>query len=248
MKVCAMSENHMKRNALSAAGFTMVELLVAMLISVIVLGTVYIAYKSQQATYVQQQSVVELQQNLRAATDLMVRELRLTGYDPEDSGKFGIRTMEDGLVWITRDSNDSGKITDDIDFSSIEDVEIVGFGFSQTDNVDSDNDGEPDDKSPAQLMILCNDTSAGHYTEIPIADNIQVVEFRYLDEDGDVTTDADDVQAIQISILARASRKDPDYTDTKTYETAGGNSYGSYDDHYRRRMLITTVELRNIGM
>ncbi|NCO61048.1 MAG: hypothetical protein COZ70_12075 [Deltaproteobacteria bacterium CG_4_8_14_3_um_filter_51_11] len=71
-------------------GFTLVELMVAMVIAGLVAGAMFMSYRSQQDSYVAQQEVSSMQQNLRAALFFMERDLRLAGYDPRDSGNFGI--------------------------------------------------------------------------------------------------------------------------------------------------------------
>ena len=63
-------------------GFTMVELLITMLISGVIMAAIYSAYTAQQRTYLAQQQVAGMQQNIRAGLDIMVRELRMAGYDP----------------------------------------------------------------------------------------------------------------------------------------------------------------------
>jgi len=65
-----------------AYGFTLVELMVAMVIAGIVLAAIYQAYRSQQKAYVTQQMVIEMQQNARSAMTLMKREIRMAGYKP----------------------------------------------------------------------------------------------------------------------------------------------------------------------
>lgn len=82
-------------------GFTLVELLVAMVIGSLVSWAMYAAYRSQQDSYIAQQELASMQQNLRAAMFFIERDLRLAGYDPRDSGKFGITDVK------LRDINDN---------------------------------------------------------------------------------------------------------------------------------------------
>jgi len=66
----------------SSYGFTLIELMIAMVIAGIVLAAIYQAYRSQQKAYVTQQMVIEMQQNARSAMTLMKREIRMAGYKP----------------------------------------------------------------------------------------------------------------------------------------------------------------------
>ena len=63
-------------------GMTLIELLVAMAASMIVMAAIYGTYQGQEKAFVNQQLVIDMQQNVRAAMLLMTREIRMTGYDP----------------------------------------------------------------------------------------------------------------------------------------------------------------------
>ncbi len=83
-----------------------------------------------------------------------------------------------------------------------------------------------------------------------LARNIEAIEFAYILEDKSVTTapsNPDDVRAVTVSLLGRAERGDSSYKNQETYTTAAGTDWSS-EDNYRRRMLITTVQCRNMGL
>jgi prepilin-type N-terminal cleavage/methylation domain-containing protein len=63
-------------------GFTLTELLVVMAMTGIIMAAVYSTYKSQQDSYVVQEQVVEMQQNLRAALFLLAKDLMAAGFNP----------------------------------------------------------------------------------------------------------------------------------------------------------------------
>jgi len=62
------------------AGFTLVELLIAMAISVIVLAAVFSLFMFQQRAYVQQSEMARNQAQLRGALQAMSRDIRMAGY------------------------------------------------------------------------------------------------------------------------------------------------------------------------
>jgi len=62
--------------------FTLIELLLALAISGVVMAGVYSAYYSQQKSYITQEQVAAMQQNLRAAMYIIQREIRMAGCDP----------------------------------------------------------------------------------------------------------------------------------------------------------------------
>ncbi|MEW6674881.1 MAG: prepilin-type N-terminal cleavage/methylation domain-containing protein [Nitrospirota bacterium] len=57
-------------------GFTLVELMVAMVISLIVLAGIYNVFISSNRSYFIQESITDMQQNARASIEFMARELR----------------------------------------------------------------------------------------------------------------------------------------------------------------------------
>ncbi len=71
-------------------GFTLVELLITMLVALIAVGGVYTVYASQQRDYRNQQLVLEAQQNMRGAMIILEQQIRMAGYDPESTNRFGI--------------------------------------------------------------------------------------------------------------------------------------------------------------
>jgi type IV pilus assembly protein PilW len=73
----------------SNAGFTLVEMLVAVAVSMIIMASVYSVFLSQQKSTVVQTNVSDIQQNLRAAMDFLARDIRMAGYPGRDSGTVG---------------------------------------------------------------------------------------------------------------------------------------------------------------
>ena len=80
----------MTPSPLNKKGFTIVELLVAMAISGVVAIGIWSAYKSQRRLMSSQEVVTDIQQNVRSAIFTMTQDIRMAGYDPTMSGKFGI--------------------------------------------------------------------------------------------------------------------------------------------------------------
>jgi prepilin-type N-terminal cleavage/methylation domain-containing protein len=70
-------------------GITLIELLVALAISAIVLAGVYQLFISQTRSYAKQDQVVEVQQSVRSAMEILLRDLRMTGFDDDNpSSKY----------------------------------------------------------------------------------------------------------------------------------------------------------------
>jgi prepilin-type N-terminal cleavage/methylation domain-containing protein len=64
-------------------GVTLIELLVALVICGVVIGAIYRLFIVQTRAYTVQDQVVEVQQNVRSAMEIMLRDLRMTGYDDD---------------------------------------------------------------------------------------------------------------------------------------------------------------------
>jgi len=204
-------------------GFTLVELMVVVALSTIIIVAIYSAYIIQQRTYYSQDQVIEMQQNIRAGLDMMTREIRMAGYDPTESNNPAIS--------ITAASNNSITFTMDLD----EDGATGGTNETITYTLSGTN--------------LTRRVGAG--APQPIAENIEQIEFFYtLADDSQTTTPGtlDDIRSIRISLLAIASQRDAKYTNDGNYTTGSGGQWGPFDDNFRRRLLVTTVQCRNMGL
>lgn len=61
-------------------GVTLIELLIALVISAILIAAIYRTFIGQQKTYIVQEQVVDMQQNARVAINRMMREIRMAGF------------------------------------------------------------------------------------------------------------------------------------------------------------------------
>lgn len=69
------------QNRHNIKGITLLELLVAMVICAIVVAGIYRVFIAQSKAYTVQDQVVEVQQSIRGAMEIMLRDLRMAGYD-----------------------------------------------------------------------------------------------------------------------------------------------------------------------
>ena len=61
-------------------GVTLIELLIALVISAVLVGGMYRTFVYQQKTYATQEQVADMQQNVRVAINRMMREIRMAGF------------------------------------------------------------------------------------------------------------------------------------------------------------------------
>lgn len=64
-------------------GITLIELLVALIVLGLTIAGIYKLFISQTKAYTIQDQVVEVQQNIRAAMEILLRDLRMAGFDDD---------------------------------------------------------------------------------------------------------------------------------------------------------------------
>lgn len=66
-------------------GITLLELLIALVICGLVVGGIYRLFVVQSRAYTVQDQVAEVQQNIRSTMEILLRDLRMTGYDNDST-------------------------------------------------------------------------------------------------------------------------------------------------------------------
>ena len=83
-------QNGMKLLPVSNDGFTLFELMVAMVVGVIVIAVIFATYSVQQRAFREESLKLATIQNARAALAYLEQELRMAGYDRLNSDLFGL--------------------------------------------------------------------------------------------------------------------------------------------------------------
>ena len=232
-------------------GLTIIELMIAMVLAFVLVSAAYRAFSSQQKSYTIQNQVTEMQQVLRAVTDMMVREIRMAGYIAPDD--------EDGL-----DNDDINSDVSDQPFSNghnedFEEATVSSICFE----ADIDDDNETDTTryfidANGQLRRQRWEWDSSTSTWVAdiggpqlIADNIVNMALSYTFEDGqtglpgfqgDGTDDREDIRMVHLTLVSRTLKEDPDYRD-------GLNISGSASDGTcRTRTISANIRVRNMGM
>ncbi len=211
----------------SEQGFTLTELMIAMVIGLIVLSGVYSTYIAQQKSYNVQTQITFMNQNLRAGMYFMEREIRMAGYDPTGNANVGITSAGSNSITFSMDLNGDGD-TDDPDDTN----EVITYSL-YVDSLGVTNLGRSSQGGSLQ----------------PVAENIDALNFVYLDKDGNVTATLSNIRSVQITMVARAEKRDPDYVNNQTYSNQQGTViYTAPGDNYRRNLLTAEVKCRNLGL
>lgn len=100
----------------SKAGFTLIELMVALVIASIVLAAIYGVYITQTRSYATQNVAAEVQQVARAAVAYMAEDIMMAGLDPTGIASAGFEEATDKTIQFSLDYDmDGGLAADDIE-------------------------------------------------------------------------------------------------------------------------------------
>jgi type IV pilus assembly protein PilW len=224
-------------------GFTLIELMVAMAIATIVMAAIYSTYRSQLRSHITQQALVEMQQNARASMYVVERAIKSAGYDPDGTQATEISTAADNTIIFTTSAVSDGIDNDgdgDIDAADTDGGEVGTFTYS--------------------LVGQDLQRTVGATAPQPVAENIEVLDFVYLDENSNVlgptplsAANRDAIRSIQITLIARSGANVPvlmmKQTDHHTYTNQQGDILlADPDDNFRRIVLTADVQCRNLGL
>lgn len=220
--------NVKRKKRLNTQGFTMVELLVAMVVSLLAIGAIYSTFLNQFKSYQVQEEVAAMQQNIRAAMFYMQREIRMAGCDPTGLAGAGITAASPTSISFTEDvwdGNPGGSPDGDTDDNN----EVIMYNLD-----DSDGDGVVDE------LDRNNQT---------VAQNIDALNFVYLDADGNTTTTLDDIRSVEITIVARTGRGLRTSTNNMVYKNQQDEQIlSAQNDNFSRRLLTAFINCRNLGL
>ena len=227
-------------------GFTLIELLVAMSVGLVVMAGVSMTFRSQQKSYLLQEQMAAMQQNLRAAMFHMEREIRMAGCDPNQTASAQFVTANATSITFTQDIGGGGADGSQPDGDTEDPRENITYYLN-----DIDGDGLGDE-------LRRNDTNPGGIGDQVIADNISALNFVYLDQAstkldddgaGNVTTGIPQLRSVEITLLARTGRGDRGFQNNADYfNQAGDTIFTAPGDNRRRKLLTTCIKCRNMGL
>ena len=229
-------------------GFTLVEMMITLFISMIIMSAVFVAYQAQQKSMVTQRSVAAMQQNLRSVGLIMERDIREAGMDPlTPPAGAGVVQASINSFGFTRDVG-GDLINPNLADGQLDDPnESVAFSLTN----DSDGDGIADlAGNPWGQSGSVIRTSNG--VAQTIAQDIDALEFTYILDDGTqvqnpTPAQLNQIRGVQVAMLARAERVDPQFSSTLTYNKPIGQ-WQPINDGFRRRLSVITVFCRNLEL
>lgn len=169
------------RFRVSSAGFTLIELLVVIAMISVMLAALVGLFSNLSRSYTTEEVKANAQQDLRAAGNLMIRDIRMAGFDrngpatdPIDGNGAGIKEATATKIRFTLDSNMDG----DIDDNNERITYIYDAPNMRVDQILGEGAG-----SPEQATLI---------------DNVAIFTFSYFDEDGNPTATLTEIREIQL--------------------------------------------------
>ncbi len=249
--------------------FTLVELMIVILISSVVLGAIYSTFLAQQKAYLSQEAVTDVQQNIRAAFNVISKEIRLAGYSDD------FINSPAGTDCLTSPGICVGSDNDILAFTYIDTSKL-------SDNDDNDKDGGQDgaDVGKSEKLVRvqydlygtdslslgrrtrCGDQLEPGLTNFGraegVAVNIAGLRFRYLVSDSsaadgfgrvDVVTTGNmrKIRGVEVTILAGVRSKNAGQWSTTTFSPPGGGTW-SLEEGMVGRIFTSKVMCRNLGI
>ena len=155
----------------------------------------------------------------------------MAGCDPTNNAGSGITTNTSDSFGFTSDFRGTA-IGSPYDGTIDDPNENITYTI-----YDSDADGQVD--------MIGRDTGGGAQ---PLADNIDALNFVYLDAAGNVTGTVSEIKAVQVTIVARTGRLDQGFTNSDDDFTnqQGTVIYPTPSDGFHRKILTTNIRCRNL--
>ncbi|HOE23135.1 MAG TPA: prepilin-type N-terminal cleavage/methylation domain-containing protein [Smithellaceae bacterium] len=209
------------------AGFTMIELLIAMAVGLVLLAAVYSVFLVQNKELRNQEQITEMQQNARMAMEMISRDLMMAGFGGYNATAIlprctGTTTATNApCVGITAANANSISFAMDV-------TDNAGTGGPDGDRDDANENITYDVYTSGGVPALGRKSSTSA-SRMPVVENVSALSFTYLPATGTTaTTDLSLIRRVQISITTRTANVDP----------GTGN--------YRYFTLTSTVTPRNL--
>lgn len=181
--------NHLHRILSRQGKITLVELMIAWVISAVALAAMYAILQSQTDVYRVQDQVVEMEQTARTLLTMLTRDLRMAGYKPVQGAAFYGVMYDPNQLHILADLNGNG--------TTNEPNEDVIYAFN------------------AATFEVLRTTKGGQIR----FKNVQAFTFAYLDGNGNPTAITANIRQVTITITTRTAGPDRNYPVNQGYRT-----------------------------
>lgn len=163
-----------------SAGFTVAELILALGMMTIVMTAMISLATSLNRTYTTQTAVAGVQHVTRAGLDIMVRNIRMAGFNPCNVESVGIVEASANAFRFSYDLNGSGSIEPNVKLGKEPPEDIKYLRNAKN-----------------QLIRQIDGRSNSNQS---LVDNVSGLTFRYLDKNNNETADVDDIRVVEVSL------------------------------------------------
>ncbi len=234
----------LKRRYQRQEGFTIIELLVASVIFLTVVGSIFSVYASQRKAHDKQQQTTRRDEDIRMAMHYLAKYIRMAGYDPMASAQAGFVSAFPQRARDIGPRAEADYIAFSMDYDANGLVEMEDAG------------GDPVRHEVVGFKLQDGTLSAFgivRRTWWPLIDHVDALDFVYLDENRNVIADPDlnraDIRAVQISIVVRSDEEINSSPDRTLYRNLQGQAIlPSPHDRYHRQQLSCEIKCRNLGI
>ena len=182
-------------------GFTAIEMLVSLALLSLTLGSIYSLYMSFVQQCTSESVKINVQQRVRSGLDMMIRDIRMAGLDPDATGDFGVVAATSQRIQFTLDRDMDGEL-DDADISDgIDEPDIEHIAY------------EWDGSDAISLMLYKADGTLELSEQV--VTNVTGLTFAYYDANNAATSVLDDIRTVDIQMtIQRPSGTDGQITRT----------------------------------
>lgn len=179
---------------LNDLGLTLVELLIGLTMFGIVLASIMKMFISMSAGYTTQNSVADLQQSIRAVMNLMIQEIRMTGFSSLSENKFGVTEAAMDKFSFTVDWDNDGLITASHsgDDQVPQESDIISYVFDRGQTSFLRRTAEGTSNVSTQPLL------GGSEDQMRITD----LTFSYYDQENQQTSILSHIRSIEVSVTA----------------------------------------------
>ena len=228
-------------------GLTLVELMVAMAISLLVLGLVVASLISQQKNQITQDRMIDMQQGVRAALEIMGTDLKMAGYNPTGTAGATFLIADRAEIQFQLDLNADGDLTNSGPPVTSDPGELIRYALT--------NDANRDGVADGAACHLGREVD-GSGLQV-LAENIEALNFVYFDRNGVVlatpVANVNEINSVQVTIIAKSGTTIPAlfqrHRDNRTYSNRQGTEIlPNRNDDFRRIVLVHEFKCRNLQL
>lgn len=170
-------------------GFTLIELMIAMVVGLLALGSIYGVFAAVKKTSTSNEVSARVMQSIRTSIGFMESDIRMAGLDSTGIAAAGIESATATYLRFTADRNMDGTINtaNILDGIQEQDLEQISYSYDAVNN---------------RLMQCLSEGTTNAWETV--AENVEDLSFQYFDEDNNLLAfpivDNTLIRAVEVSL------------------------------------------------